>query len=379
MEQNACRSACAPSANGCLRCGPAGQTLDNGVLLIVPRDADADVILSAAFATADWQTSRMGPLLVVHDVRLRLSELAAHLRATLAPHTLSSARAAYAGQSLDVGDLLASLAFAEPLDQLLGRLEHEWVRDLIAGDRLFSMFHPIIDVHHGGVFAQEALIRAVDPSTGKTIGAGPIIAASLALDIEHQFDQRARVCAIRDGARVVPLDQKLFINFLPNTIYDPAVCLRTTILAATEHGIDLSRLVFEVVESQKIPDMKRLLAILEFYRKRGVGTAIDDMGAGFANLDYITQLRPDFVKLDREFMLGAIADLEKWPEFVEVVRTSHAVGAQVIAEGIETEMQMVMCREAGVDFLQGFLFARPSARPEKVTLPAGFHHGRMAA
>jgi len=379
MDQNFCKSACAPSANGCLRCGPAGQTLHNGALLIVPRDADADLTLTAAIATTDLQTTRIGPVLVVHEVRHRLAELSAHLRATLAPYTLSGARAAYAGKSIDVGDLLAPLAFAEPLGQLLGRLEHEWVRDLIAGDHLFSVFHPIIDVNRGDVFAQEALIRAADPLTGKTIGAGPIISASLALDIEHQLDQRARVCAIRNGARVVPSDQRLFINFLPNTIYDPEVCLRTTIDAAAEFGIELSRLVFEVVESQKIPDMKRLRAILDYYRDRGVGTAIDDMGAGFANLDYITQLRPDFVKLDRKFMLAAVADIKRWAEFVEVVRTSHDVGARVIAEGIETERQMALCREAGVDFLQDFLFARPNAQPEKVTLPASFHLARLAA
>jgi EAL domain-containing protein (putative c-di-GMP-specific phosphodiesterase class I) len=131
----------------------------------------------------------------------------------------------------------------------------------------------------------------------------------------------------------------------------------------------MSRLVFEVVETEKIPDMKHLCHILEYYKSRGVGTAIDDMGAGFTGIEYITALQPEFVKLDREFVLTAEKTVEGRRQMDLIIRTSQKYGAQVIAEGIETVAQLDLCMSAGVDFVQGFLFAKPACPPQTVKFP----------
>jgi EAL domain-containing protein (putative c-di-GMP-specific phosphodiesterase class I) len=190
------------------------------------------------------------------------------------------------------------------------------------------------------------------------------------LNLLHQLDQRARQSAIRAASEHIPGPSHIFINFLPNTIYDPEICLRTTMEAATKYNLSMDRLVFEVVETEQIPDMENLCKILEYYRNRGVGTAIDDMGAGYSGLDYITELKPNFVKLDREFMLKAEATSEGRIAMDSMIKASHANQAKVIAEGIETPAQMQMCMDAGVDLLQGFLFAKPACPPLSVKWPA---------
>jgi EAL domain-containing protein (putative c-di-GMP-specific phosphodiesterase class I) len=234
---------------------------------------------------------------------------------------------------------------------------------------LFSFFHPIINAQTGEILGYESLLRARNPRDGKIIGAGPIINACEKLNLTHQLDQRARQCAIRTAAEHLPRSARVFINFLPNTIYDPEICLRTTMEAAVKYQLAMDRLVFEVVETEKIPDMNHLFKVLDYYRQRGVGTAIDDMGAGFTGLDYITSLHPNFVKLDREFVLTAEATSQGRQAMDLIVSASHARNAYVIAEGIETIAQMQLCRDAGVDLLQGFLFAKPACPPQAVNFP----------
>jgi EAL domain-containing protein (putative c-di-GMP-specific phosphodiesterase class I) len=116
--------------------------------------------------------------------------------------------------------------------------------------------------------------------------------------------------------------------------------------------------------------MEHLQHILDYYRQRGMGTAIDDMGAGYTGVDYITSLRPNFVKLDREFVLAAESSQEGRDQMQAVITAAHTHGAKVIAEGIETQEQMDLCVRSNVDFLQGFYFAKPACPPMAVTWPA---------
>jgi EAL domain-containing protein (putative c-di-GMP-specific phosphodiesterase class I) len=257
-------------------------------------------------------------------------------------------------------------------ENLAGRsasTEHEWVRTALNDDWFFTVFHPIVDARTGAVYANESLLRARNPRDHTILGAGQIIGACEKLDLMHVLDRRARQCAIRTASLHLPGNSRIFINFLPNTIYDPEVCLRTTMDAAATYGVGLDRLVFEVVETQKIPDMAHLFKVLNYYRQRGVGTAIDDMGAGFTGVEYITSLQPEFVKLDREFVLAAEQTPDGRRAMDVIINTSHVNNARVIAEGIETVAQMRICIDSGVDLLQGFLFAKPACPPQMVKYP----------
>ncbi len=367
---------CAGSPGGCLRCesvpaGPAtpGGTGEPGVaaLILGPQDADSDATLAAVLKGVDLPVIRLGPVYAVQNVGRRLGELATLFKDRLSPYTRACIRSAVAtGGATSPEQAIAALLFSEPLSKLVEHAQHEWVRTALADHWLFSVFHPILDVRTGGVFGQECLLRARDPADAKVIGAGAIIQACEALNLTHQLDQRARLTAIRGASEHVPGSGKVFINFLPNTIYDPEICLRTTMQAADENRVPLDRLVFEVVETEDIPDMARLRHILDYYRSRGVGTAVDDMGAGYTSIEYVDALRPDYVKLDRDLVVDAEGSAEARRKLVEVVRASQSFGAKVIAEGMETASQASMCVDAGVDYMQGFLFAKPAVPPQAV-------------
>jgi EAL domain-containing protein (putative c-di-GMP-specific phosphodiesterase class I) len=367
---------CSPSPSGCLRCQSLSHTrharsrMPQAALLLGPEDADSDMALRRLLDGATVAYTSAGAALCIPEVRERLGEIGALLQDGLSLDTRARIRAAYAPAGAEEpGRALAAFPPSEPLATMLEQFSHLWVQDALAEEWLFSEYQPILDARTGAQFAQEALLRAQDPAGGPAIGAGPIIAACQALNLHHQLDQRARQAAIRGAATHVPAPARIFINFLPNTIYDPEICLRTTIETAVACGVQLGRLVFEVVETERIPDLDHLRRILNFYRARGIATAIDDMGAGYTSVDYITTLRPDYVKLDRKLLVAPGAAGKGWRRIEWLVATAHRLGARVIAEGIETREQLRGCVDAGVDYVQGFLFARPACPPLPARLP----------
>lgn len=359
-------SAAAGTPGGCARCQfarppePDRQTY----LLLGPPNGNARQVLINALEEANTPYHAWGNVLALPALRERVAGVSAAFLAALPDATAADVKGVFfSGDLDDAPSALAAFVRAEPLAILRERAQHDWVRDAIDDNWLFSLFHPIVQADSGVVFAYEALIRAKHPRTEETIGAWPLINAAVKLNIEHVFDQKARQVAIRNAAALHIPRMRLFINFMPNAIYDPEVCLRTTIEAIEECGMELSDLVFEVVETEHIPDMKRLLKILDYYRSRGAGTAVDDMGAGFSSLEYLTTLRPDFVKLDRDLVVQAEHKSSARQGLDAIIAQAGQLGIQVIAEGIETESQMQMCRAAGVDFMQGFLFGLPANPP----------------
>lgn len=342
------------------------------LLLLKVQDAQGYSALVAALRQQglDFEL-RDRSVLLLPDGRARLPFLTPIFQDCFSAAALNAARAAFVSRALlsCPQRLMNAVLEAEPLARVLEQAQSEWVRPLLRDDHLYSDFHAILGAESGEVFGYEALLRARDPETQAIIGAGAIIAASERLHLQNVLDQRARRAAIRGAAALDMPGKRIFINFLPNTIYDPAVCLRTTMAAAAEYNVPLSQLVFEVVETEKIPNLKRLQHILEYYRERGAGTAVDDMGAGFSSLKYLTTLRPDFVKIDRKVIVRAAeGDAVSQTLIKEIIACARDLGIQVIAEGIETLVQWEMAREAGADYVQGYLFGRPANPPQTVTL-----------
>jgi EAL domain-containing protein (putative c-di-GMP-specific phosphodiesterase class I) len=363
------RPACFGQGEACLRCQMTGRSdpSHNTYLLLGPHNGNARAALVKVLNDSQTSYQAGAEVFALPVSQPRVSGLPAAFLAGLPEAVAQDITGVFFSGDLNgAAGTLGAFVHAEPLGALIERARHDWVRDALDDGWLFSLFQPIVGAQTGEVFAYEALIRARRPLTGDIIGAGAIIDAAASLKLEHVLDQRARQSAIRNAAALDLPDMRLFINFMPNTIYDPEVCLRTTMETAEECGTDLSRLVFEVVETENIPDMERLKHILDYYRSRGVGTAVDDMGAGFSSLEYLTTLRPDYVKLDRALVVRAEHDPAARQALDIIVAQAQQLEIHVIAEGIETEAQRLMCREAGVDFMQGFLFARPANPPEAI-------------
>jgi len=121
----------------------------------------------------------------------------------------------------------------------------------------------------------------------------------------------------------------------------------------------LSGLVIEVTESVFLPDHRHALEALTLFAEMGARVAVDDFGSGYSNFRLLESLSPDLIKLDRSY-LGAGRDRNARLTLMRsTVQLAHVVGARVIVEGIETQDHLELAREAGADFVQGFLIARP--------------------
>ena len=214
-------------------------------------------------------------------------------------------------------------------------------------------FQPIIDIDRQSIFAHEALVRG--PS-GES-------AASVLTKVNdgnrYRFDQACRVKAIKSAAQL-GMTEYLSINFLPNAIYKPEVCIRTTLEAARANGFPTNRIIFEVTEGERVEDGPWLAEILREYKRCGFLTAIDDFGAGYAGLRLLSDFQPDLIKIDMDLVRNVDTSKPRQAIVHGLLRICQDLAIRVIAEGIETPAERDFLRDAGVNLMQGYLFARPA-------------------
>jgi EAL domain-containing protein (putative c-di-GMP-specific phosphodiesterase class I) len=221
------------------------------------------------------------------------------------------------------------------------------------GFRFSYAYQPIVDVRTRQVYAHEALVR------GAAGEPAPSILSRINEDNRYRFDQACRVKAIKVASEL-GLKERLSINFLPNAIYQPELCIRTTLKAARTHDFPIERLIFEATEGDAIDDGKRLAAILTEYKRIGFLTAIDDFGAGYAGLNLLADFQPDIIKLDMALVRGVDSSRSRQAITRGVLRICSELDIAVIAEGVETAAERDFFFDEGVTLMQGYLFCRPA-------------------
>ena len=244
--------------------------------------------------------ARAGALLGQTDGELRLTgdDWPERLEELLASLTFSERAALLATPLQDEGSGVTLAAGA-----VLKRARTAWLPRLLDENALYPHLQPIVSLRDGCTFGYEALIRGtVD---GAELSGGEIVAAAQAHGAMFTLDLVGRTVALEQGMPKLSGNEVLFVNFTPTAIYDPGVCLRTTWAIAKRHGLSMSRLCFEVAETERFPDLAFLKRILDEYRRQGAMVALDDLGAGHSSLSYLAALRPDVVKFDRALSRGS--------------------------------------------------------------------------
>jgi len=218
----------------------------------------------------------------------------------------------------------------------------------------FTMaFQPIIDFQNKEIFAQEALVRGLNRES-----AGEII-SKVNNENLYKFDQMCRVKAVRLASKL-KINSFLSINFLPNAVYRPENCLRTTIKAANEFNFPLDKIIFEITEVEKVSDNSHLKNIVTEYQRQGFKTAIDDFGAGYSGLNLLSVFQPDFLKLDMELTRDVDANYIKQTIVKAIIQVAQDLGISIIAEGIETKNELDCLQSFGINLFQGYYFAKPA-------------------
>lgn len=218
----------------------------------------------------------------------------------------------------------------------------------------FSMaFQPIIDTTYKTIFSYEALVRGPNNEPASWV---------LSQVHEHnryRFDQACRVKAIKTASEL-EMQTFLNINFLPNAVYQPETCIRTTLQAAKEYHFAVEKIIFEVTEGEKVSDPIHLDAIMKEYKHRGFLTAIDDFGAGYSGLNLLAKFQPNYVKLDMALTRAIDQDRIKRTIVNSIIQVCRELDIRVIAEGIETKDEFASLQDLGLTLFQGYLFSKPA-------------------
>jgi EAL domain-containing protein (putative c-di-GMP-specific phosphodiesterase class I)/GGDEF domain-containing protein len=236
----------------------------------------------------------------------------------------------------------------------------ETLAELIAARTLRAVFQPIFDFRTHRYHGYEGLIRGPAGSPWESPAALFSLATTPAL--LRALDV-ACIDAIFSAFAALRLPGTLFVNVSPNTLLDPQILELDLPTQLRRMRLDPSRVVIELVENEKIRDFDALREAIAGYRRNGLRVAIDDLGEGFSNLRLWSEVRPDYVKIDRHFVDGIGDDPLKFHLVNAIHELAEQSGASIVAEGIENERDFLTIRDLRVHCAQGFFVARPAARP----------------
>jgi EAL domain-containing protein (putative c-di-GMP-specific phosphodiesterase class I) len=227
------------------------------------------------------------------------------------------------------------------------------VLKLILSDNLSVRFEPIVHLETAQVIGYEALTRG--PARSELANPVALFHAAESAGLLFELDCLCRRLAL-EQARALPPGKTLFLNCLPTAIGDPNLRVEGLRKILENHDLRPSNLVLEISESESIENFGVFREVSDSCREVGVRIAIDDAGTGYASLEAIMEITPDFIKTD----IGLVRGIDSDPPRQEVVRAlasvARGIGAQVIAEGIETDAELRALRELGIRYGQGFYF-----------------------
>lgn len=261
------------------------------------------------------------------------------------------------GQQLD----FAAFSRTKSLKKWMFLLNNQDFLDIFENNSLTTWFQPIVSLPNHEIVAYECLSRGVK-ADGSLIPPQLMFKLAEENDLLFYLDRLCRENALKTAA-VKKVSADIFINFVPTAIYVPETCLQSTLQWAKQLEYDPDRVVFEVVETHQVSDLKHLRTILDYYRSQGFRTALDDIGSGHANLATLAALGADLIKVDREIIRGIDRDPVKQSIFKALSGIAGQNGIKVLAEGVETCEELAFVTQQGADLAQGYLFAKPSPEP----------------
>src|SRR5438067_4648004 len=232
------------------------------------------------------------------------------------------------------------------------------LRRAVDRDELILHYQPIVDLRTGAVLRVEALVRWRHPDRG-------LLPPADVIPLAERSGQMKRLTrwvtgeALRQARRWRDsgLAMSVAVNLPMRTLHDGELPdLVRELLQRSEAQADW--LTFEITENDVMADAGGAIRILHNLREMGIRFAIDDFGTGYSSLAYLQRLDVNSVKIDRSFVMAM--DQESSATIVRAtIDLAHALGLQVVAEGVETPEALTTLTALRCDFAQGFHFARP--------------------
>ncbi len=238
----------------------------------------------------------------------------------------------------------------------LVRTESGWIATWRALT-LHSVFQPVLSVTHQCVVGYEGLLRATDP-VGLPVTPDVLFAGARSPADARELDRIARCLHVANFMEQGIATGWLFLNTRPQ-VFETGWPQRPFIDELSAHfGLPQERIVIEVLE-QPADDESAVASMLGASQPRDFLIAIDDFGTGFSNFDRVWRFRPDIVKLDRSLIARAGRGEGDQSMISHLIAMLHQSGTLVLAEGVETDEELMILMQADVDFVQGFWLGQP--------------------
>jgi EAL domain-containing protein (putative c-di-GMP-specific phosphodiesterase class I) len=217
----------------------------------------------------------------------------------------------------------------------------------------FTMaFQPIINCSNQSIYGYEALVRGLNNEPAYSIF------SKVNDKNRYLFDQLCRIKAIALASEL-GITSMLSINFLPNAVYEPARCIRTTLEAAKKYNFPADKIMFEFTEVEKIEDSTHVQRIIAHYQSLGFKTAVDDFGSGYSGLNLLADFHTDIVKFDMGLVRNVDCDITRQSIITNCLNIFRDLDVTPLAEGIESYDEYIWLKNAGVELMQGYFFAKP--------------------
>jgi len=226
--------------------------------------------------------------------------------------------------------------------------------------QLTALFQPIVDLNSVSIFGHEGLIRG--PESSLLHSPLDLFAEAEINQVAVEVEHLSRQVVLESFARLNNTN-KLFLNVSPASLVQPNFDKSATLSYIEKMGLDPTDIIIELTESAPCLDYKQIYRAAEHYRNMGFKIAMDDLGEGFSSLRLWSELQPDYVKIDKHFIRGINTDQVKFEFVRSIQQIAHNSGTSVIAEGIETEAELLVIKDLKIGYGQGFLLGRPSPRP----------------
>jgi diguanylate cyclase (GGDEF)-like protein/PAS domain S-box-containing protein len=236
----------------------------------------------------------------------------------------------------------------------------EDLKAALARQEMTLEYQPCLELATGRVVGVEALLRWQRPSlgvmpprdfmaladfTGVMLALGPWVLETACRQAREWQRRGSRGLRLMLNLSAHELSQEGFVVHVEKA------------LAAS--GLPPDSLHLEIPEGYAMQDLARTIETLRELRSVGVHLAIDGFGAGFTSLAHLRQLPVDALKIDLSFVRGATTDADDASVVTAVIAVAHSLGLRVIAQGVESEAQVVLLRSLGCDEVQGFLWSPP--------------------
>lgn len=234
------------------------------------------------------------------------------------------------------------------------------LREMILNERVHTLYQPIVSLRDGKTFAFEALSRGTPESAFRS--ANELFDTAIKHSLLVELDRICRRKALLSSQRL-PDHAKVFVNTLPATMRDPEFHGQHLIALLERARLTPDRMVIEITEKMVIDNLSLFQDAVSYFTDLGMSLAVDDVGSGYSGLETVSQLKPKYLKIDMALVQGVHASMVNREILKGILLLGRGMGAEVIAEGIESTEELETIRGLGIEYGQGYLFGKPSSMP----------------